>query len=187
MTSSGFSFDVPHAPRLSRLLIFFKLFLIIPHALVLGLFAYFAGVVSLLSFWAILLLGRFPQGMWNVLMSFCRWSARVQIYLSLLRDEYPPFGEQPYPMTLTLDHPRRSSRFLLLARMITIIPIGIWRAVLAIWFGPVLLFAWFTILVTGRLPLSLHEHIVGILRYNLKSTMYVTYMTDDWPGFNLDS
>jgi hypothetical protein len=41
-------------------------------------------------FW-LLFTGTIPQGMSGLLMGIVRWRYRVAVYVSLMRDEYPPF------------------------------------------------------------------------------------------------
>jgi hypothetical protein len=48
--------------------------------------------VIFISFWAILFTGKFPRGFFDFVVGFMRWQNRVTAYLSLLRDEYPPFS-----------------------------------------------------------------------------------------------
>ena len=92
--------SVEYPEKLSRgwllLKVFFGwLYVGIPHGICLGLYGIAVGVVTFIAFWAILFTGKFPKGMFDFVVGFYRWSNRVGAYLSLLRDEYPPFsGEQ---------------------------------------------------------------------------------------------
>lgn len=85
---------VDFAPALegrSRLTIFFRLLLVIPHYVLLffvGLAAFVAWVVG---FFAVLILGHWPEGLQRFVVGYLRWSLRVQAYYLLLTDEYPPF------------------------------------------------------------------------------------------------
>ena len=86
------TFEVEYPERLSRLLIFVKWLLVIPHLIVLYFYGIVVGIVMFLSWWAILFTGRYPKGMFDMVVGYYRWSARVNAYAGLLRDEYPPFS-----------------------------------------------------------------------------------------------
>lgn len=78
--------------RLSRGLIFVKGILVIPHFIVLALFSYAVNLILLFVWFAILFSGRFPRPLFDFFVGYQRWSARVNCYVSLLNDEYPPFS-----------------------------------------------------------------------------------------------
>ena len=92
MTEYPVIFNVEYPERLSRLLIFVKWLLVIPHLIVLYFYGIVVGIVMFLAWWAILFTGRYPKGMFDMVVGYNRWSARVNAYASLLRDEYPPFS-----------------------------------------------------------------------------------------------
>jgi hypothetical protein len=52
------------------------------------------GLMSILVFVALVVLlftGRYPRGLWDLVMGLNRWVIRVGAYAGLMRDEYPPF------------------------------------------------------------------------------------------------
>ena len=69
-----------------------KWILVIPHIIVL-IFIFIAVVFCTVFTWfAILLTGRYPKGIFDFVEGFLRWSLRVNAYVFLLTtDEYPPF------------------------------------------------------------------------------------------------
>jgi len=69
-----------------------KWILVIPHIIVL-IFIFIAVVFCTVFAWfAILLTGRYPKGIFDIVQGFLRWSLRVNAYAILLTtDEYPPF------------------------------------------------------------------------------------------------
>ena len=85
-------YDVEYPERLSRLLIFVKWLLIIPHLIALIFVGLALTVVTILAFFAILITGHYPRGMWEFSLGALRWAANVNAYSNLQRDEYPPFS-----------------------------------------------------------------------------------------------
>ncbi len=82
----------PEIEGRSRLTIFFRGLLIIPQFIVLAVVAIALYVVMIISFFAVIILGRWPVGLRNFVVGFQRWSVRVSAYLFLLTDKYPPFS-----------------------------------------------------------------------------------------------
>jgi hypothetical protein len=72
----------------------FRFFLVIPQVIVL-FFVFIAWVVTAVIGWfAVLFTGRYPDGLWQFGEGVMRWILRVEAYILLLRDEYPPFSLQ---------------------------------------------------------------------------------------------
>ena len=85
-------FRVEHQERYSRLSTFFRLFLLIPHEIVLVFYGLAAFVVVIIAWFAILFTGRYPRGMFDFVEGVIRWHNRVLAYaLVLVTDRYPPF------------------------------------------------------------------------------------------------
>lgn len=78
--------------KLSRGLIFVKIFMLIPHFIVLYALGLCAGIASFIAWWAILFTGRYPRGLWNFVTGVLRWQTRVSSYMYLTHDAYPPFS-----------------------------------------------------------------------------------------------
>lgn len=84
--------DIEYPERLSRGLPLVKWLLAVPHYFALafvGLAAYF---VVFIAWFAVLFTGSWPAGMREFVVGTMRWSMRVQVYLNLMTDEYPPFS-----------------------------------------------------------------------------------------------
>jgi hypothetical protein len=87
--------SVDYPERLSRLLIFVKWLLVIPHMIAL-LFVFIAGMFAgIASFFAVLFTGRWPEGLRTFMIGITRWSIRVSAYMLLMTDVYPPFSLEP--------------------------------------------------------------------------------------------
>lgn len=89
-------FDVSY-PEGGRewLSVFLRIIYAIPHFIVLFLLGLAWGVVSVIAWLAILVTGSYPQGLYEFSVSVFRWSTRVEAYVLLMRDEYPPFSLEP--------------------------------------------------------------------------------------------
>lgn len=84
--------SIEYPEHLSRLLIFVKWLLALPHYVVLILLAIGAYVAWIIGFFAVVILGRWPTGLRDFLVGTVRWGTRVQAYVNLLTDRYPPFS-----------------------------------------------------------------------------------------------
>jgi Domain of unknown function (DUF4389) len=71
-----------------------KWLLAFPHYLVLAVLGIGAIGVTIAGFFAVLITGEYPQGLRDFLVGVYRYSVRVQAYVGLLTDEYPPFSLQ---------------------------------------------------------------------------------------------
>ena len=70
-----------------------KWLLAIPHYIVLWLLSIVQMVVVIIAWFAILFTGRYPRGMFDLVVGVMQWSLRVQAYAFLLTtDRYPPFS-----------------------------------------------------------------------------------------------
>jgi hypothetical protein len=76
----------------NRLTVGFRLILIIPHMIVVGLLSIAWWVTTFVAWCVILFTGNYPQGLYDFGVGVLRWFIRVEAYLLLLVDEYPPFS-----------------------------------------------------------------------------------------------
>ncbi len=81
----------PDGPR-NRVTVFFRLFMLIPHIVILAVLNIAWGVTTVIAWFVILFTGADPQGLYEFGVNVFRWQARVAAYGFLLRDEYPPFA-----------------------------------------------------------------------------------------------
>ncbi|MGH9229013.1 MAG: DUF4389 domain-containing protein [Acidimicrobiales bacterium] len=76
----------------NRLTVAFRIILAIPHLIVVWLLSIAAFVTWIIAFFVVLFTGRWPEGLRRFVVGFMRWSTRVNAYVFLLTDEYPPFS-----------------------------------------------------------------------------------------------
>ncbi|HTJ21699.1 MAG TPA: DUF4389 domain-containing protein [Gemmatimonadaceae bacterium] len=151
-----------------------------------GVLGAVASVVAVIAWFAILFTGRFPDGLWSLAAFYLRWRVRAIAYLTLLRDEYPPFGDEPYPAELILPRPTEPRNKLTVAfRIFLAIPQFIAVAFLGMAWGITTIIAWFSILFTGNYPRGLYDFGVGVLRWTTRVEAYVLLLRDEYPPFSL--
>jgi hypothetical protein len=197
---------------LSRWLWLVKWLLLIPHVIVL-VFLWIAFVaLSVVAFFAILLTGRYPRGIFDFNVGVLRWSWRVCFYgyNALGTDRYPPFtlGDVPdYPARLEVDYPQSLSRGLVLVKWwLLALPHYLVVAVFAggavagwgaanddwTWSSGVsliellVLIAAVALLFTGRYPRQIFSFVLGMNRWVFRVMAYAALMTDAYPPFRLD-
>jgi hypothetical protein len=87
---TGIEVNEPVGPR-DRLSIAFRLILVIPHLIALCFVLVAWCVITIVAWFAILFTGRYPETLYNIAAGALQWLLRVEAYLLLLVDEYPPF------------------------------------------------------------------------------------------------
>jgi len=176
--------DFPQKP--SRLLIFVRGILVIPHyiaLLVLGIGAFFVWIIS---FWAILFTGRYPEGMFNYMVGLMRWGTRVIAYQFFMTDKYPPFSledDPSYPVRIQIAYPPQVARWRPLVNWLLAYPALIASYGLMLLAYVCVFFAFFAILFTGRYPQGLFNAVSIGLRWQLRVNSFSYWMTEKYPPF----
>jgi hypothetical protein len=199
-----FSVDYPDRP-LNRLTTFFRIFTVIPIAIVLG--AISGGsqqwasngkttIITLsaggLLFFAPLLMilfrQKYPRWWFDWNRELLRFSNRVTAYLALMDDRYPSTDEEqavhldfPYP-----DAAQDLNRWLPLVKWLLAIPHYVVLFFLDIAVFVVVIVAWFAILFTSHYPRELFNFVEGVFRWHNRVLAYALLLiTDQYPPFRL--
>jgi hypothetical protein len=200
-----FDVDYPDRP-LNRLTTFFRLILVIPIGIVLGLVSGQAATMpvgstrvvlvtagGLLFFPALLMIlfrRKYPRWWFDWNLELLRFSNRVSAYIALLRDEYPSTDEQQ-AVHLDVRYPdaeRELNRWLPLVKWLLAIPHYIVLFILGIATFFAVIIAWFAILFTGRYPRPLFDLVVGFFRWQNRVLAYaILLVTDTYPPFRLEA
>jgi hypothetical protein len=85
------TFDPPDTPR-DRLTVALRVILTIPHFIVLFFVLCAWWVTTVVSWFAIVITGRYPAGLHAFGAGALRWLIRVEAYMLLMIDDYPPFS-----------------------------------------------------------------------------------------------
>jgi|1185.fasta_scaffold139668_1 hypothetical protein len=202
--------EYPDHP-LNRLTTFFRVFTIIPIAIILGMVSgaqtvsrYNTGGAShttttvIVGAGGILIAGpllmilfrqKYPRWWFDWNLELTRFSGRVALYAALLNDRYPSTDEaqslrldMPYPDART-----ELNRWLPLVKWFLAIPHYIVLAFLGIAAFVCIVIAWFAILFTGRYPRGLFDFVVGVGRWSVRVSAYAFLLvTDRYPPFSLN-
>ena len=74
-----------------RVSVAFRIFLILPHLVALCFLSVAWAVTTIIAWFAILFTGAYPESLERFSRGVLRWNIRVEAYLLLLHDTYPPF------------------------------------------------------------------------------------------------
>ena len=199
-----FSVDYPDRP-LDRLTTFFRIFVAIPIAIVLGAVSgetwqwtsggrttmVAVGAGGLLFFGPLLMIlfrQKYPRWWFDWNLELQRFGNRVGVYLALMDDRYPSTTDHQsvhldyvYP-----DAARDLNRWLPLVKWFLAIPHYIVLAFLDIAAVVVVIVAWFAILFTQRYPRGMFDFVEGIIRWHNRVIAYAFILvTDRYPPFRL--
>ncbi|MEN9304554.1 MAG: hypothetical protein RL264_2983 [Bacteroidota bacterium] len=172
---------------------FFGAFYIaLPHAFLL-IFVMLASIfLNMIAFWAILITGKYPEGMFNFQVNAQRWGLRVSARLLNLVDGYPAFGmtHQDDSVVIDIERPEKSNRLSVLARAMfgvfyVMIPHAFCLLFLQIGANFVRIIAFWAILITGKYPKGMHSYMVGVMRWGFRVNAYMGYLTDTYPPFSM--
>jgi len=168
--------------RRSRLTVFFRLLLAIPHLVVLYLWGILVEVVVVIAWIVAVVLGRLPDGLHNFLAGYLRYATRVTAYIFLLAEPWPPFGANPYPIDVRVDPPRPQNRLGVFFRLLLAIPAGILTAVFRAVNTLLAIFGWFYSLAVGRMSEGMRNLSAWMLRYETQTYAYVFLLTSRYPS-----
>jgi hypothetical protein len=179
------SIDYPDR-KLNRLTTFFRLFTVIPIAIIQ---AAAGGLVVLPLVLMLLFRQKYPKWWFDWNLALTKFSTRVGAYFALLRDEYPSTDEeQAVHLEIAYPDAKQLNRWLPLVKWFLAIPHYIVLWLLSIAAFVCIVIAWFAILFTGRYPRGLFDFVVGFLRWVLRVEAYAFLLTTDrYPPFRLSA
>lgn len=182
----------------SRLTVFFRLLLAIPHFFWLGVWVVGIFFSSIAQWFVTVVRGRGAQRLHNFHMGFVRYSAHVGAYLALAANPYPKFlGHPGYPIDLELVPAERQGRLGAFFRLLLALP-ALFMVALINGGGPagigpywlisggvvavVAFLGWFACLVLGRMPVGLRNLAAYGIRYTAEVYAFVLLLTPVYPS-----
>lgn len=193
----------------SRVTVFFRLLLAIPHLVVVGLWGIAAGAVSIVLWLALVVEGKAPRSLQSFQASYLRYSVQVSAYVHLAAAPYPPFGGgDGYPVDVEIDASPRQPRGRVAVRLVLALPALLLASALGggAWFGNLswaasrssdsgwsagwsvggiattaAFLAWFASLAHGRIPRGLRDLITYGIGYMAQTLGFLLLVTDRYP------
>jgi hypothetical protein len=169
------------------------IYIALPHMFLLMFMGIWGAILQFVAFWIILFTGRYPESMFEYQTGLMKWSVRLTARLYNISDGYPAFGINSTDdlTSLEIPYPEKVSRGLTLVRMLfgifyVYIPHFFILYFRAIWVGLQMFIAWWVVLFTAEYPKSMHEWVVGQIRWQMRVSLYMMYMTDTYPPFTGD-
>ena len=202
-----FAVDYPER-SLDRLTTFFRIFTVIPIAIVITAITGFStsyedvgettvtvttagiGLLFLPPLLLILFREKYPRWWFDWNLNFQRFSNRIGIYLLLMDDQYPSTDEEQ-SVHLTYEYPDAKAdlgRGMPLVKWFLAIPhyVVLFFLSIGVFFAAII--AWFAILFTGRYPRGLFDYIEGVVRWHNRVVGYAfALVTDRYPPFRLSA
>jgi len=182
----------------SRLTVFFRLLLAIPHLIWLGLWGIVASVAVVVNWFATLIAGRSPDGLHDFLAAYIRYAIHVGAYVLLAAEQFPDFlGKPGYPIDVTIAPSQPQSRWKVGFRIVLAIPALIIASALVSGSarsygfnysyglaGAAAFLGWFVALAQARLPRGLRDVVAYGLSYSAQLDAYLFLLTDVYPDSN---
>lgn len=175
-----------------------RIFLVIPIAVFLSSFTawsgsaeastFLAGMLFLPVVLALVFRGIYPTYVLAFNKSLLSLSTRVTAYILVLNDSYPSIEESD-DVKITfpdVEGGAKLDRYLPLVKWLLAVPLYIVGLVYVLYGLAVLIFTWFTILFTGKMPASSGEVLLGVTQYWNRVYGYAFLLvTDEYPSFSL--
>ena len=172
--------------RRSRLTVFFRWLLAVPHWLWLGVWGIAVSVAAIANWLATLATGRSPEPLHRFLAAYLRYMTHVNAYTHLLAEPFPGFTGAPgYPVDLVVPEPAPQPRLVTLFRLVLAIPALIVAYVLGAVMSVVGFFGWFVCLALGRMPEGMRNLLAFSLRYHAQTEAYRLLLTPRYPSLNV--
>lgn len=170
----------------SRLTVFFRSMLTIPHWIWLGLWGFAAMFVWVIAWFAALFTGHVPAGMHNFLAGYVRYQTHVFAYLLLAANPFPPFsGSAAYPVTVEIAPPAQQSRLTVFFRGIMSFPALFIANALNSLTYILAFFAWWVAMFKGELSEGMRNQLCFSIRYHVQTQGYLLLLTDKYPSLNV--
>jgi hypothetical protein len=167
----------------SRVTVFFRLLLVIPHLIWLSIWGIAVSVAVFIAWLVAIFTGRVPDGIHSFNAAYLRYYTRVRGYLLLLANPFPPFTtSQPYTFDAHIEGPQSQGRLGVFFRIFLAIPAMLLSYVFNAVNSMVAFLAWFYCLFTGRMHEGMRNISSWLYRYEAQTYGYLMLLTSRYPS-----
>jgi hypothetical protein len=184
------TYEADYQPEQNRATTFFRIILAIPW-LIVAIVYYVIALFSHLFAWvAVVILGRYPEGLYNFNSGLVRFFVRTAAWIYLQTDEWPPFGisdDPSYPIRIEFaPRAEHQSRLKAFFRIILAIPMLIVSYAVNYVHEWIAVIAWLTIVFRGYLPEQLNTAMTFCNSFYARVYGYLALLTDDYPPIGVE-
>src|SRR5437764_4270868 len=190
----------------TRVTVFFRLLLAIPHFIWFSLWTIWVVITSIVNWVISIFTGRPPAWFHGVMCGYIRYQAHLTAYLALVADPYPGFmgeaGEYPVDVKLP-EEPVAQRRWTIFLRLLLVLPALLVSSALAGLSAGNLsssrgkarkgrgcgaplvgcaVLGWFASLAKGRMPKGLRDAGAYSIGYSAQASAYLLLVTDRYPN-----
>jgi hypothetical protein len=166
----------------SRLTVFFRLLLALPHLVWAGLWSYAALLAAVAQWFFTLFAGRPAVPLRRFIAAWVRYQAQVYAYLLLASNPFPGFvGDPGYPVEVEIEPPASQRRLITLFRLFLAIPALVVAYALAVVGFIAAVLGWFASLALGRMPNGLRNVVAFVVHYWSQFYAYAYLVTERYP------
>lgn len=173
----------PYDLRRSRLTVFFRILLAVPHILWLVLWGIAVIVAVIVQWFVTLFRGTPASGLHRFISTYIRYRLHVLSFILLVANPFPGFTGAPgtYPLDLDVEGPQRQNRWKTGFRIPLAIPAVLVNSALSGALFAAAVLTWFYALVKGSAPWGLRNLSAYALRYDAQTNAYSLLVTDRYP------
>jgi Domain of unknown function (DUF4389) len=179
------SYDADYLRDRNRLTVFFRLILAIPWLIVAYIYLIAAFVVTLIAWFALVIVGRYPDWAYTFNSGVLRYFTRFYAFLYLQVDAFPPFGFAPdptYPVRVQVaPRAERQSRLRAFFRLILAVPLFILAYPMTALHNGAAFVAWMTIVFRGYQPAGIHNALAFTNAWHARAIGYLMLLRDEYP------
>jgi Domain of unknown function (DUF4389) len=184
------SYEADFNPTPNRWTTFFRLILAIPWLIVAYVYEILVAFTLLFAWVAVVILGRYPEWLYNFNGGVLRFYVRTYAWLYLQTDAWPPFGigdDPSYPIRVNIaPRAEAQSRLSAFFRLILILPMLIVAYGIQLIHLGAGVVAWLTIVFRGYLPEGINSVLTYVNGFYARVYGYAALLTDDYPPIGLE-